>query len=102
MAGIGKYAISRPNRCGGWRITANIPARKLPYKTTAMSSSHMMRRANLDTLVFIRALPDAEKAPYVYHYFIGRQLAGVDQESRLSDVSQSFGEEYIAKLELAE
>jgi hypothetical protein len=51
---------------------------------------------------FIHALPESEKAPYVYHYYIGRQLAGVDQESRLADVTQSFGEEYVAKLDLAE
>jgi hypothetical protein len=49
---------------------------------------------------FVNSLPEADKAPYVFHYYIGRQLAGVEYSARLDDVSESFGAEYIAKLKL--
>ena len=51
---------------------------------------------------FVATMPEKDRAPYVYHYYIGRQLAGVEQSARLADVSESFGAEYIAQLKLDE
>ncbi len=49
---------------------------------------------------FIEARPESERKAYIYHYYIGRQLAGVDQNERLEDVSANFGPQYIAMLGL--